>query len=251
MRLGTNDSPPWVTLMMWCSLNSPGVVSIPTLLIMLHGSMRSLMWWVPTFSLILQEGIRCTACRGDDLPHPRTADQWPVGLRRSGTKKTRKSHDSCDHIVHIPLPPWRLDNAEFQRVADDCFDLWFVNRDSGFAGLSSFVGTMYACAPTFLSTHIIIATTARQRLKLAPPILTCPPSSNCMSIWMLLTASLCLHTCLSVWLNGVGCKRTLFSSKPLPGLMSCLIQLRGSDDIDNMNRHCNPLNDSNKRCLLP
>ena len=25
----------------------------------------------------------------------------------------------------------------------------------------------------------------------------------------------------------------------------------GSEDTDNMNRHCNPLNDSNKGCLLP
>ena len=111
------------------------------------------------------KGIRCTARRGDALPHPRTSDHWPVGLRWSGTKETRNSHDSSDHIFHIPLPPWLLDNAEFQRDADDCFDLWFANRDSGFAGLSSFVDTMYACAPTFLSTHIIIATIARQRLE--------------------------------------------------------------------------------------
>ena len=113
------------------------------------------------------KGIRCTARRGDDFPHPRTSDHWPVGLRWSGTKKTRKPQHSFDHIVLRRLPPWLLDNAEFQRVADDCFDLWFANRDSGFAGLSSFVGTMYACASTFLSTHIIIATTARQKLELA------------------------------------------------------------------------------------
>ena len=75
--------------------------------------------------------------------------------------------DSSDHIVHRPVPSWLLDSAEFQRVADDCFDLWFANRDSGFAGLSPFVGTMYACASTFLSTHVIVATTARQRLDLA------------------------------------------------------------------------------------
>ena len=48
-----NGSPPWVTLMRWCSLNSIGDVSKPTLLIMLHGSMRSVMWWVPTKSLTL------------------------------------------------------------------------------------------------------------------------------------------------------------------------------------------------------
>ena len=66
-------------------------------------------------------GIRCTARRGDDLPHPRTSDHWPVGLRWSGVKKKRKPQDSSDHIVHRPLPSWLLDNAEFQRVADDCF----------------------------------------------------------------------------------------------------------------------------------
>ena len=89
------------------------------------------------------------------------------GLRWSGAKKTREPQHSSDNIVHRPLPPWLLDNPEFQRVADDCLDLWFANRDSGLAGLSSFVGTMYACATTFLSTHVIIATTARQRLELA------------------------------------------------------------------------------------
>ena len=89
-----------------------------------------------------------------------------MGLRWFGTKKTRKPQHPFDHIVHRPLPPWLLDNAEFQRVADDCFDLWFAKRDSGFAGLSSLVGTMYASASTFLSTHIIIATTARQMLEL-------------------------------------------------------------------------------------
>ena len=56
---------------------------------------------------------------------------------------------------------------ELQRVADDRFDLWFANKDSGLAGLSSFVGTIYACVSTFLSTHTIIATTVRQRLELA------------------------------------------------------------------------------------
>ena len=60
-----------------------------------------------------------------------------------------------------------LDNAEFQHVADECFDLWFANRDSELADLSSFVSTMYDCATKFLSTHVIVATTARQRLELA------------------------------------------------------------------------------------
>ena len=154
-------------LMRWCSLNSPGVVSIPDTAD--HAS------WIyeiidvvgSNYKSYSPKGIGCTARRGDDLPHPRTSDHWLVGLRWSGTKKTRKPQHSFDHISHRSLPPWLLDNAEFQRVADDCFDLWFANRDSGFAGLSSFVGTMYACASTFLSTHIIIATTARQRLELA------------------------------------------------------------------------------------
>ena len=128
------------------------------------GSMRSLMWWVPTISLTLQweSGALLVEVMTCLIHVPQI-----IGLWVSGAKKTRKPRDSSDHIVHRPLPPWLLDNAEFQRVADDCFDLWFVNRDNGFAGLSSFVGTMYACACTFLSTHIIIATTARQRLELA------------------------------------------------------------------------------------
>ena len=86
-----------------------------------------------------------------------------MGLRWSGSKTTRKTQDSSNNIVHRPTPPWLLGNAEFQRVADDCFDVWFADRDSGFAGWSSFVDTMYACASTFLSTHIIVATTARQK----------------------------------------------------------------------------------------
>ena len=109
-----------------------------------------------------------------------------------------------------------------------------------FAGLSSFVGTMYAGASTFLCTHIIIATTARERLELALTTMRlleshpigerrlsrlCAADSDLSATVELhvdLTASLCLHTCLSA----VGCKRTLFSLKPLPGLTSCLIQLR-------------------------
>ena len=75
------------------------------------------------------KGIRCTARRGDDLP-------WVSGgpVRR----KHEKPQHSFDYIVHRPLPPWLLDYAEFQRVADDCFDLWFANRDSGFADLVVF-----------------------------------------------------------------------------------------------------------------
>ena len=113
------------------------------------------------------KGIRCTARRGDDLLHPGTSDHWLVGLRWSSAKKTRKPQNSSDNIVHRPMPPWLLDNAEFQRVADDCFDLWFADRDSRFAGLSFFVGTMSACSSTCLTTHVIVATTARQRLELA------------------------------------------------------------------------------------
>ena len=112
-------------------------------------------------------GLRSSARRSDDLPHPRTSDHWPVGLRWSSARNKRKPPDSSDNIVHRPIPAWLLDNAEFQRVADDCFDLCFAHRDSGLAGLSSFVGTMYDCATKFLSTHVIVATTARQRLELA------------------------------------------------------------------------------------
>ena len=51
-----------------------------------------------------------------------------------GSAKTkRKPPDSSDNIVHRPRPSWLLDNVEFPRVADECFDLWFANRDSGLA----------------------------------------------------------------------------------------------------------------------
>ena len=126
------------------------------------------MWWVPTKSLTLQREsgallVEVMTC----LIHVPRIIYWLVGLRWSGTKKKRKPPDSSDNIVHRPIPSWLLDNAEFQRVADECFDLWFAHRDSGLAGLSSFVGTMYDCATKFLSTHVIVATTARQRVELA------------------------------------------------------------------------------------
>ena len=126
-----------------------------------HGSMRSLMWWVPTISLTLH--MEFGAPLLEVMTCPMHVPQI-IGLWDSGGPEPQ---DSYDHIVHRPLPWWLLENAEFQRVADDCFDMWVANRDSGLAGLSSFVGTMYACVSTFLSTHVIIATTARQRLELA------------------------------------------------------------------------------------
>ena len=145
-----------------CSLNSHGVVSD-------HAS------WIyeiidvvgSNYKFYSPKGIPCTARRGDDLPHPRSSDHWHVGLRWSSAKTKRKPPESSDNIVHRLIPSWLLDNAEFQRVADECFDLWFANRDSGLAGLSSSVGTMYDCSTKFLSTHVIVATTARQRLESA------------------------------------------------------------------------------------
>ena len=149
------------------SLNSPGDVSIPTQLIMLHGSMRSLMWWVPTINLILhmESGALLVEVMTCPIHVPQIFGLWDSGgpVRRTNENLQIPLTTSFTYL----LPSWLLDNAEFQRVADDCFDLWFANRDSGLAGLSSFAGTMYACASTFLSTHVTIATTARQRLELA------------------------------------------------------------------------------------
>ena len=68
-------------------------------------------------------GLRSSARRGVDLPHPRTSDHWPVGLRWSSAKKKRKPPDSSDNIVHRLIPSWLHDNVEFQRVADECFVL--------------------------------------------------------------------------------------------------------------------------------
>ena len=63
-----------------------------------------------------------------------------IGLRVSGGPLRRKHGN---HKIH--LTTWFTDlfhrgcliTQNFQRVADDCFDLWFANRDSGFAGLSN------------------------------------------------------------------------------------------------------------------
>ena len=53
--------------------------------------------------------LRQYARRGDDMPHLRSSDHWPLGLR-----------DSSDDIVRRPIPVWLLENVEFQRVADEC-----------------------------------------------------------------------------------------------------------------------------------
>ena len=44
-------------------------------------------------------------------------------------------------IVQRPIPAWWLENVEFRRVVDECFDSWCANRKIGLAGLSSFVST--------------------------------------------------------------------------------------------------------------
>ena len=180
--------------------------------------------------------------------------------------------DSSDHIVHRPVPSWLLDSAEFQRVADDCFDLWFANRDSGFAGLSPFVGTMCACASTFLSTHVIVATTARQRLDLAlitMRLLECHPIderrlSRLCAADPDLSAIVELHVDMNVFDSisvpphvferlaercRVQADAVLVETPARPDILSDPVE--GLEDTDNMKRHCNLLNDSNKECLLP
>ena len=104
------------------------------------------MWWVQTISFTLQ--MESGALVVEVMICPIHVLQI-IGLWDSGgpvRRKKRKPPDASDNIVHRPIPPWLLDSAEFQRVADECFDLWFANRDSGLACLSSFVGAMYACA---------------------------------------------------------------------------------------------------------
>ena len=102
---------------------------------MLHGFIRSLIWWVQTINFTLQVDygplpVEVMTC----LIHvPQIIGLWDSVW--SSAKKKRKPPDSFDNIVHRPIPSWLLDNAEFQRVADECFDLWFANRDSGLAGL--------------------------------------------------------------------------------------------------------------------
>ena len=131
---------------------------------------------------------------------------------------------------------------------------------------------MYACASTFLSTHIINATTARQRLELAlttmrllerHPIDERRLSRSCAADPDL-SAIVELHVDLNVF-DSISVPPHVLERlaercrvqadtvlvETLPGLISCLIQLRGSEDTDNMKRHCNPSNDSNKGCLLP
>ena len=58
---------------------------------------------VSNYKFYSPKGIRCTARRGDDLPHPGTSDHFPVGLWWSSAKKTRKPQNSSDNIVHRPI----------------------------------------------------------------------------------------------------------------------------------------------------
>ena len=111
--------------------------------------------------------LRSFARRSDDLPRPRASVHWPMGLRWSGVRTRRKPQDSSDDIVPRPRPAWLLENVEFQRVADECFDSWFANREIGLAGLSSFVSTIDECATKFLSAHVIVAKPAVHKLELA------------------------------------------------------------------------------------
>ena len=89
---------------------------------------------------------------------------------------------------------------------------------------------MYACASTFLSTHVIIAMTARQRLELALTAMRLlerhPVDERRFSRLCAADSDFSAIVELHVDLNAFdGCKRTLFSSKPLPGLISYLIHL--------------------------
>ena len=125
------------------------------------------MWWVPTFSLTLH--IESRALLVEAMTCAIHVPQI-IGLWDSGGPVPRK-HEN----LKIPLTTSFTDlyhrgclitqNSNVLQMT--VLTLWFANRHSGLAGLSSFVGTMYACASTFLSTHVIIATTARQRLELS------------------------------------------------------------------------------------
>ena len=111
--------------------------------------------------------LRPSARRGDDMPHQRSSDHWPLGLRWSGARTKRQPRDSSDDIVRRPIPVWLLENVEFQRVADECFDSWFESRGVGLNGLMSFVSTMYACATKFLSNDVVTAKSALHKREMA------------------------------------------------------------------------------------
>ena len=121
------------------------------------------MWWVPIISFTLQREpgallVEVMICLIQVLQI--------IGLWVSGGP-VQKQHGN--HKIHVTTSFTDL----FHRgcLITKNFNVLqmtvFANRDSGFAGLSSSVGTMYACASTFLSTHVIVATTVRQRLELA------------------------------------------------------------------------------------
>ena len=114
------------------------------------------------------KGIRCIARRGDDLPHRRYFRSF--GLWVSGGLVRRK-HEN--HKIHLTTSFTDLSHrgcliTQNSNVLQMTVLICGLQTETvGSLVCRPFVGTMYAFASTFLSTHIIIATTARQRLELA------------------------------------------------------------------------------------
>ena len=235
------------------------------------------MWWVPTISLTLQREsgaqlVEVMTC----LIHVLQI----IGLWVSGGPVRRKHGN-----LNIPLTTSFTDlyhhgcmitqNSNVLQMTVLICGL--LTETVGSLVCRLFVDTMYACASTFLSTHVIVATTARQRLELALTTMRLlerhPIDERRLSRLCAadpdLSAIVELHVDLNVFDSisvpphvlerlaercRVQADAVLVETSPCQStdiLTTCLIQLRGSEDTDNMKRHCDLLNDSNKGCLLP
>ena len=96
-------------------------VSTLTLLIMPRGSVRSLIWWVPTLSLTLhmESGARLVVVMTCPIHVPQIIGLWDSGGLVPSENENLKiplttSFTDLYHRGRL------LDNVEFQRVADDC-----------------------------------------------------------------------------------------------------------------------------------
>ena len=104
--------------------------------------------------------------RGDDVPHPRASDHWPVGLRWQ-EPRPKKRRPATSSQVKRAIPQWLFDNADFLAGLDEWFEAWCDDRPRGLQGLQSFTCEVHDRASSFMSSNVVQAKSAVHRLELA------------------------------------------------------------------------------------
>ena len=104
--------------------------------------------------------------RGDDVPHPRASDHWPVGLQWH-RPRVRKSRPQAPRFMKRAIPRWLLEEGDFLLSLDEWFHEWCRDRPQGMAGLQSFAIGAHECASSFMSSRIVRAKTVAHKLEVA------------------------------------------------------------------------------------